>query len=448
MPLPVDCLSRFGDVPVFETVYWGYTQANLRAAHEVRDALPRPICRVLQQLLRAARTVFFRCISRRPFSEENLTTPSSKPTGMQAMPAPAPAGTFLYCVRQTALPDVPACSAPGTTAASELDALTLFGRKAPPGYPAGSAHERKRRLAAASLRGDGFLAEALPTFRRACAAIGPQVYVRQGMPARGGDAGVLAGRLQESRTKNASPSSCPPHPGPCRFVQCTHLLHKTVLKRLGFWIASSSSRSAGFGLLHGDFQGAGRARTFLRAFAAGDVLMQALLTALPWKSVPEPPKPFTMKPSRNFIRLLENPAGAVSWKIACRNDGRPIRMRAICQKAAARFASIMRREERKPSWRLVGEIYVRLDPLFQRFCHRETRARGVSVRLASGRMAGIHKTSATNGNPPQGPSFAAPDAFWARAVSIVSSSAASPSACIVFSPRNWAGPSAPPPRQA
>ncbi len=412
MPVPVDCYPVAGDVPVFETVYWGYTQANLRAAHEVRRT-PGHFA------------VFCSNYSCGPDSFSlhfAATILDGKPHAVIETDGHAgDAGTrtrleaFLYCVRQDEHAGRPSQQRPREQLRLlELDALTLVEVKRRRDILLFPRMSENAELAAASLRGDGFLAEALPMPDAHALQLGRKYTSgKECLPAVV-TLGSLLARLQEARHEDRFAFFMPTASGPCRFGMY-NLLHKTVLKRLGLLDRVKLVSQPDSDYFTGISKGLA-VRTFA-AFVAGDMLMQALLTARPVEKQPGAAQAIFDETQRELVRLLESQPAPSLGNSLVEALGGLFGMRAICQKAAARFASIMRRDVHRPVVSLVGEIYVRLDPFSNDFVIEKLEKRGLAVRLAP-LWEWLEYTDLSNEMEIRKGRFTAPDAFWSRAVSM------------------------------
>lgn len=412
LPVPVDCYPLHENVPVFETVYWGYTQANLRAAHEVRRTpghfavfCSNYSCGPDSFSLHFAASI----LQGKPYAvieTDGHAGDAGTRTRLEA---------FLYCVQQEERTGRPSVHRPREQLRLlELDALTLSDVRRRRDILLFPRMSENAELAAASLRGDGFLAEALPMPDAHALQLGRKYTSgKECLPAVV-TLGSLLARLQEARYEDRFAFFMPTASGPCRFGMY-NLLHKTVLKRLGLLDRVKLVSQPDSDYFTGISKGLA-VRTFT-AFAVGDMLMQALLSARPVEKYPGAAKAIYEETQQELIHVLEQQPAPSLGNSLVETLGGLFGMRTICQKAASRFASIMRQDVQKPVVTLVGEIYVRLDPFSNDFIIDKLEQRGMSVRLAPlGEW--LEYTDVSNEMEIRKGRFAAPDAFWARAVSM------------------------------
>ncbi|MBU1069997.1 CoA activase [Myxococcota bacterium] len=409
--VPVDCYPVAEDVPVFETVYWGYGQTNLRAAHEVRRNTGHY-------------AVFCSNYSCGPDSFSlhfTSTILQGKPHAIIETDGHAgDAGTrtrleaFLYCVSQDRQMGHPSQERPREQLRLlELDSLTLADTRRRGDILLFPRMGENAELAAASLRGDGFQAEALPMPTRHDLRLGRKYTSgKECLPAVV-TLGSLLARLQEARHEDRFAFFMPTASGPCRFGMY-NLLHKTVLKRLGLLDRVKLVSQPDSDYFAGVSKGLAL-KTFA-AFVAGDMLTEALLYTRPVEVRPGAAQEIFDRTQLEMIRHLEGTPAPSLGNSLMETMGGLFGVRGICQKAAAEFARIMTPDKQVPTVAVVGEIYVRLDPFSNDFVIDKLEKRGLRARLAPlGEW--LEYTDLSNEAEIRKGRFSTPDAFWARAVS-------------------------------
>ena len=409
--VPVDCYPVADDVPVFESVYWGYGQTNLRAAHEIRRN-------------EGHYAVFCSNYSCGPDSFSlhfTSTILHGKPHAVIETDGHAgDAGTrtrleaFLYCVGQDRQTGHPSQQRPREQLrVLELDSLTLADTRRRRDILLFPRMGENAELAAAALRGDGFLAEALPMPDRHALRLGRKYTSgKECLPAVI-TLGSLLARLQEARHEDRFAFFMPTASGPCRFGMY-NLLHKTVLKRLGLLDRVKLVSQPDSDYFAGVSKGLAL-KTFV-AFVAGDLLTEALLFTRPVESRPGAAQEIFDRTQAELIRHLEGTPAPSLGNSLMETLGGLFGVRAICAKAAEQFAEIVTPNRQVPTVAVVGEIYVRLDPFSNDFVIEKLEQRGLRARLAPlGEW--LEYTDLSNEAEIRKGRFSAPDAFWARAVS-------------------------------
>jgi predicted nucleotide-binding protein (sugar kinase/HSP70/actin superfamily) len=409
--VPVDCYPVEDDVPVFESMYWGYGQTNLRAAHEIRRNTGHY-------------AVFCSNYSCGPDSFSLHFTGTilhGKPHAVIETDGHAgDAGTrtrleaFLYCVAQDRQTGHPSQQRPREQLRLlELDSLTLAAARRRKDILLIPRMGENAELAAASLRGDDFLAEALPMPDRHALRLGRKYTSgKECLPAVV-TLGSLLARLQDARHEDRFAFFMPTASGPCRFGMY-NLLHKTVLKRLGLLERVKLVSQPDSDYFAGISKGLAL-KTFT-AFVAGDMLTEALLFTRPVESRPGAAQEIFDRTQQEMIRYLEGTPSPSLGNSLVETMGGLFGVRAICQRAAAQFAKVMIPGKQVPTVAVVGEIYVRLDPFSNDFVIEKLEQRGLRARLAPlGEW--LEYTDLSNEAEIRKGRFTSPDAFWARAVS-------------------------------
>ncbi len=376
--IPVDCYPVDAGVPVFDDIYWGYSQRMLRAAHQVRQSADvySLFCSNYACGPDSFSLHFYGYIMEgKPFAiieTDGHAGDAGTKTRIEA---------FLHCVAQ----DRQNHAAPRrandfrATALGELK-VADFRRDERFLVPAlGPASD----VVSACLRGLGYAAETLPAPDAANLRLGRRYTSGKECVPMGMTLGTLLERLTPARHTDerfvlVMPRTC----GPCRFG-VYNVLNRITLERLGWkervriWSPKESGYfgdlPAGFGVL------------VFSGFMAADLLLEALLDVRPGETRPGAANEIYHRYSARLLRELEAQARGdlalptALWQVA---SGRLYGIGALLTQAAAEFAAVKGRAE-KPTVLLVGEIYVRSVPFANDFVIEKLEARGCQVRLAS-----------------------------------------------------------------
>ncbi len=392
--IPIDCYPVSSDTPVFNDVFWGHSQRNLRAAQQIRNT---PGQYSLWASNYACGPDSFNLhfygylMDGKPFAvieTDGHSGDAGTKTRVEA---------FLHCVREDlarASNGIPNVRPGGSLKDIESDKTTLVGIKARgdtillPRMGVGA------EVVAACFRGLGIAAEALPEPDRETVRIGrrhtsgkecvPMCITLGSLLQRvtpGADVPATAGKDAASEPGYAffMPTAC----GPCRFG-AYHMLHKIVLERLGHtakvrvWSPSDSNY----------FEGVpgGLSMAIFAGFVTADLLLEALYEARPAEKHRGAAKAIHARYYAQLLGLLEAAGhedlstGAALLQFA---SGRLFGCTALLQRAADDFAACKDpRATSRPTVMLVGEIYVRCDPFANDYVVDKLEQRGVRVRFA------------------------------------------------------------------
>ncbi|MCA9664997.1 MAG: CoA activase [Myxococcales bacterium] len=380
--VPVDCFP-IEQAPVFEDIYWGFGQRNLRAAHAVRrsDGVYSIWCSNYSCGPDSFNLHFYSYIMEgKPFAvieTDGHSGDAGTKTRVEA---------FLHCVREHR-----SRGATETRASEDrLNDLAEIGRDKAQ-LPALRAR-RDRVLfprmghtveaLVACLRGTGVDAECLPMPDRETVQIGRRYTSGKECVPMCLTLGSLLQRLERERDTDTTfaffmPNAC----GPCRFG-VYNVLHKIVLERLGFkdrvrvWSPNDANYFAGLQ--------PGFAALVVAGFVAADALQAALYDVRPVERVPGAASAlYDRYSSELFAHLERRAAGDLSLArtLITAATGELFGCASILERAGRDFAAIKRSEPR-PTVAVVGEIYVRCDPFANDFVIDRLEQRGISVRFA------------------------------------------------------------------
>ena len=374
--IPVDCLSVPEDAPVFEDVYWGYSQRILRAAWHVRR-MPGTYGIFCSNYSCGPDSftvhTFAWLMEGKPFAiieTDGHSGDAGTKTRVEA---------FLHCVHEDLR---------GGTGTEPRDAARLrVGQQR-----IGEIVARRERVliprmgpeaeaVAAAIRGLGVPAEVLPLPTRDT--------LRQGRRHTSGKEclpmtitlGSVLDRLERARHTEEKfvflvATSC----GPCRFGAYRDLYH-LVLDRLG-WGSRVRIWSPPFGDY---FQGLpqGFSAVLFTGIAALGVLEDALHDVRPVETRPGAAEEIHRRYSRELLALVEQAAGgdlSPARVLYEATTGRGYGIPGLVRRCARELAAVKGARE-VPNVLLVGEIYVRSDPFANDFVTRALERRGIRARL-------------------------------------------------------------------
>ena len=376
--IPVDCYPVDDNVPVFDRVYWEYGQRNLRAAHQIRrsDGVYSIWCSNYSCGPDSFNLHFYAYImDGKPYAvieTDGHSGDAGTKTRVEA---------FLHCVRE---------DLSGSKDAKQPDdfaALEARNTNMP------EVRRRGDRLLiprmgpgaealAACMRGLGIAVEPLPMPDQESVRLGRRYTSGKECVPMTITLGSLLQRLEQERdTDTQFTFLMPSANGPCRFG-VYNLLHKIVLERLGWnervrvWSPVSDNYfedvPAGFSVL------------VLVGFAAFDMLQAALFDTRPRESRSGAAQEIFDRRSAELNGLLEEAAaGELSMAAALIQvaSGRLFGCAGLLREAAVEYSAI-RRPEKLPTVLVVGEIYVRCDPVANDFIIDKLEERGIAVRFA------------------------------------------------------------------
>lgn len=381
--IPVDCYPVAGDVPVFNDMYWGYGQQNLRAAHQVRatDGVYALYCSNYSCGPDSFNLHFTAHVMEgKPFAiieTDGHSGDAGTKTRVEA---------FLHCVAEDR--HAASCGGGGATrnqfhdvevprlSLRELQASTAAERVLVPYLGADS------EVVAAVFRGVGLRAECLPPPDAAALRSGRRHTSGKECLPMALTLGVLLQRLE----REPDPAArfvylMPGAQGPCRFG-VYNLLNQIILGRLGWrervsiWAPDADHYFEGFP--------PGTSALMFTGFVANDLLTQALLDTRPQERAPGAADALHARYQAELLARVEQagreglPLVHSLWQAA--GPGL-FGVTSILERAARDFAAL--REPRLlPTVLVVGEIYVRLNDFSNDFVLRKLEARGLKTRLA------------------------------------------------------------------
>ena len=375
--IPLDCYPVEENTPVFEEIYWGYSQRILRAAHQVRQTpgVYSLFCSNYACGPDSFSLHFYSYImDGKPYAiieTDGHAGDAGTKTRVEA---------FLHCVeqdrRQQAQPITP-----NDLRNAQVGELRL-GDFDPDEYFLVPGMGATSEVISACLRGRGFPAETLPAPDHECLRLGRRHTSGKECVPMCMTLGSFLKRIEPAKPGSERfvflmPRTC----GPCRFG-VYNLLDRITLDRLGWngrvriWSPCESSYfddlPAAFSIL------------IFTGFMAAEMFVNALLDVRPVETERGAANALYSRYRDRLMRHLEREAGGDLsaatglWQVA---SGNLFGVSQLLSEAAAEFAALQGNAE-KPTILLVGEIYVRSVPFANDFVIEKLEERGCRVRLA------------------------------------------------------------------
>ncbi len=375
--IPVDCYRVNERAPIFRDVYWGYSQLNLRAAHQIRRE-------------EGTYAIFASNYSCGPDSF-NLHFFSyimqGKPLAViETDGHSGDAGTktrieaFLYCVEEdrSLSPAARAALSVSNFKAIENDKIKLM-----------DAHWREEIISippmgvgspvlAAILRADGLRAEVLPLPDRETLRRGRKYTSGKECVPMSITLGSILQRIEQDPDERFA-FFMPTADGPCRFG-VYNLLHKIVFEHLGLKdriTIVSPPDSDYFAGLPADLE----LRSWL-GFVAADLLLMALHDVRPVEKKPGAAQVIFDEYYLRLVQLMESLKGGSLMRALTEIPGKAFGVKALLREAAQRFALIKDSSRELPVVSIVGEIYCRLDPFANDFLVHKLEEANIKVMMA------------------------------------------------------------------
>ncbi|MDX9721876.1 MAG: acyl-CoA dehydratase activase-related protein [Myxococcota bacterium] len=375
--IPIDAYPVDEDVPLFEDLYWGYSQRNLRAAHQIRRT-PGVYAVWCSNYACGPDSFSLHLFSYVMQGKPHAVIETDGHAGDAGTRTRIEA--FLYCVQE----DVQ-----NPKAGLEAAQLRELERR-----KAALADIRSRgetvliprlgpgaRALAAGLRGVGIPAESLPLPDRESLALGRRYTSGKECVPLCLTLGSLLQRVQSADESQHFAFLMPTGRGPCRFG-AYNLLHKIVLERLSLdhrvrvWSPSDN----------GYFEGipAGIQVLAFCGLMTADLLLAAYHDVAPVEKQQGAALAIYERFAQRLDELMmRGGAGDLSMGRALFEafSGRLFGCAALLREASAAFRA-ERQEKAIPTVLMVGEIYVRCDPFSNDFMAEKLIAAGIRVRLA------------------------------------------------------------------
>ncbi len=376
--LPADCYPVDGRLPLFKDIYWGYSQRNLRTAHQIRREPGHysVFCSNYSCGPDSFNQHFFSDIMEgKPYAvieTDGHSGDAGTKTRLEA---------FLYNVsvdRRRGLPSAKkACYEFRETEKSGVTFQLIKEREdilliSPMGVNAPAL--------AAVLRGGGYRAEALPLPDKQTLSLGRKYTSGKECLPTAVTIGSLLRRLEQSGAGEQFAFLMPASSGPCRFG-VYHLFFKAILRRLGL-----TGKAAVFSPHDSDYFNGLSKGLMLKILAVSwgaDLLRAALLDVRPAERRPGEAQAVFDSFFRRLLDLAEAsdaPPPGRAFFDALR--GKLCGVGPLLKEAAAAFAAIKDFNRNIPAVALVGEIFVRLEPFSNDRLIEKLEERGLKVKLA------------------------------------------------------------------
>ncbi len=376
MPIPVDAYPVPDDVPVYE-IYWGWSQLNLRAAHEVRRHQGHYSiwCSNYSCGPDSFNLHFYSHIMEgKPFAiieTDGHAGNAGTKTRIEA---------FLYCVdtdirsgyrsqqrERNQLKNVEYHEIQVVDVKQRQEKLLI------PRMGEGPA------VLAAVFRGDGIDAEALPVPDREALNHGRKYTSGKECLPIAVTLGSLLKRLEEARPEERFAFLMPTANGPCRFGMY-QLFYKLMFHQLGLdsrvdLVSPSDSDY---------FQGLskGLAIKIWVGIVASDLLYNALLHVRPVEREPGLANRIYQKWYARLQEVLESRPSPSLGGAMVEAVGSMFGVRDLISAAVRELHGAMDPSKDIPTVAMVGEIYVRMDPFSNDFMIDKLEKRGIRVRFA------------------------------------------------------------------
>ena len=377
LPIPVDCYRVSSEVPVFNDIYWAYSQMNLRAAHQIRrtPGVYSVFCSNYSCGPDSFNLHFYsHLMEHKPFAiieTDGHAGDAGTKTRLEA---------FLYCVETDK-------RAEGNSSQREFNVLhdmgerkTTFEDVARAGRlllipPMGPGTE----IAAALFRAEGIRAEALPAPDREAISIGRRYTSgKECLPAIV-TLGTALKRICAGPPEEKFALLMPRVSGPCRFG-VYNLFDKLIFRRLGLqdrtWVVSPADDDYFEGI------SPGFALKICAGFLAGDLLLAMLHHVRPIERLRGSASAVYRRYFAELASLLEeSPAPPLVRGIAAVHR-EVFGLRELLARAGRELAATADSTKDVPTVAVTGEIYVRCDTGTNDAFIERLEERGLRARLS------------------------------------------------------------------
>ena len=377
LPIPVDCYHVGSDVPVFNDIYWAYSQMNLRAAHQIRrtHGVYSVFCSNYSCGPDSFNLHFYsHLMEHKPFAiieTDGHSGDAGTKTRLEA---------FLYCVESDKRAELNSSMRESNVLHDMAERKTTFDDVARAGRlllipPMGPATQ----VAAALFRAQGIPAEALPPPDREAISIGRRhTSGKECLPAIV-TLGAVLKRVYAGSPEAAYALLMPRVSGPCRFG-VYNLFDKLIFRRVGLqeriWVVSPVDDDYFEGLPQGF------ALKICAALLAGDLLLAMLHHVRPVEAVRGSASDIYRRYFSELLSLMEeSPAPPLVCGIAAVHSD-VFGLRGLLGRAGREFAAASDRNKDIPTVAVTGEIYVRCDTGTNDAFIERLEERGLRARLA------------------------------------------------------------------
>ena len=379
MAIPVDCYPVDPNTPVFDDLYWGHAQVNLRAAHQVRRArgVYAVYCSNYSCGPDSFLLPFFSYImANKPFAiieTDGHSGDAGTKTRIEA---------FLYCAEgHRRLPEAAGNAARMTQfKAIEEDKISLADCRRRQDLLLIPRMGPSAEVIVQVFRAEGFRAESLPMPTRQSLRLGRRYTSGKECLPMTITLGSLLERLQRDRDSDERFAFFMPSAnGPCRFG-VYNLLHKIVVEATG-WKERLQIVTPGSSNYFQEMSTGFKVRA-MAGFVAGDLLLAALHDVRPVETAPGAAQAVYDRYFAVLLQLLRDIPPGPLLPALTEIPGDVFGARPLLQRAAEEFARVKDLSKNLPTVALAGEIYIRLDPFASDFLIDKLEARGLKVLLA------------------------------------------------------------------
>ncbi len=379
MAIPVDCYQVAADTPVFPDLFWGYSQANVRAAHNIRrtDDVYAFFCSNYSCGPDSFSLHFTSYIMEgKPFAVVETDGHSGDAGTKTRIEA------FLYCVEgdRRAARESRQARRQNDFKALEVDKVSISDTRRRGDLLLIPRMGPGAEVLAALFNSEGYRAEALPLPTRDHLRLGRRYTSGKECLPMVITLGSLLARVEEDTARSERFAFfMPTADGPCRFG-VYNLLHKIVLAQTGHSdrvrICCPSDQDYFSGVSHSF-----RFRVFA-AFVANDVLLAALHHVRPVETRPGAAQEIYDRYFTELKALMLVPNEDTVIQALGELPNGMFGVRNLVRRAAREFQAVTDQSRDLPTVAVVGEIYVRLDPFANDFVVEKLEERGLRALVA------------------------------------------------------------------
>ncbi|NOZ85054.1 MAG: CoA activase [Deltaproteobacteria bacterium] len=376
MAIPVDCYPVQDNVPIFKDMYWGYSQQNLRAAHQIRrtPGVYSMFCSNYSCGPDSFNLHFYAYIMEgKPFAiieTDGHSGDAGTKTRIEA---------FLYTVETDIRSgmksmkrnknllrriEVDKSSIEDVRRREELLLIPRMG----PGA----------EVLAAGLRAEGIRVESLPMANRDDVRIGRKHTSGKECVPMTITLGSVLKRIEQGDEDERYAFFMPTAGGPCRFgVYNTY--HKMVFEKMGLKDRIRVVSQPDYDYFQGVSKGFAVKAWVL--FMASDLLLDMMHDTRPVERRPGAAEELYKRYFRDLVELAEREPAPVLGTALADVPKDLFGTRPLLESAARAFTSIKDHSKQVPTVAMVGEIYVRCDPFANDFILDRLERRGIRVKF-------------------------------------------------------------------
>lgn len=375
--VPVDCYPVDDDVPVFHSIYWGYSQTNLRAAHQIRrkPGVYSLFCSNYSCGPDSFNLHFYAYImENKPFAiieTDGHSGDAGTKTRVEA---------FLYCVETDRRANfASACRSKKVFRDIELDRSTLDAVRQRGELLLIPRMGEGAEIVAAGLRAEGVRAECLPVPDRDAVRIGRKYTSGKECVPMAVTLGSVLQRIEQADEDERFAFFMPTANGPCRFG-VYNLLHKIVFEKLGLKDRVRLVVQPDYDYFEG--VGKGYAIRQWTAFVVADLLLDMLHDVRPVERLQGAAREIFGRYFEELRQRMEAEAAPPVGMALKEVTGNLFGFEELLTRAARDFAAVKDFRKSVPTVAMVGEIYVRCDAFTNDYVIERLEQRGLRVKFA------------------------------------------------------------------